>query len=508
MQTHADKAQGNNSRAAANKVSRKKRVVKSTSQFVDNRPETITQRNLQGTPTTQYKQAAQTKITIGTDVYTRKSSNDTKALKDRMRDNYGGQNWKRGWIKYMTEAAGKSSEINGGPFLNEQGLADQLLLKFPPSISNSPDVQFLKDAFKETDLSLVGFIWRTLKQGYTLRDGRKFTQTNLIKAMTSKEGKKMIGDHWRDKSNEEHSGQIIQGKHEWILTSDLLYVIENAKSIDDLQIWFMAAEMLRSPTQNVIFNIGLDSNDVDLMINQGVKLSDLGKVGAHPGGLYQERDINDPKKDNDQWNVQAVQGSKEFHNKLQLLLREHLNQNKSDIGSYLQALINFHKQEIWSGEIGNYSPEDFRGVETGFYAGTKKGSPKKDNDLEQFMIRQNENFKRDQQILINQAKAILSEMESLGSKKTLAVDINKLNALDEDSRYDVETFFEEADKKFKLDVNFLVNWYQEYVNQNPKEFDRINKEYKQDWLGLYNNYIQSKADKLELVYKQVTTVDL
>ncbi|MEL7005833.1 MAG: hypothetical protein AAFN93_24355, partial [Bacteroidota bacterium] len=369
----------------------------------------------------QSDKVVQPKITIGQDVYAKKSSNATKALKNRMRDVYGGANWKRGWVKYMTEAAGKGSEIAGGPFKTELELANQLLSQFPPNLSNSPEAQFLKDAFKETNLSLVGFIWRTLKEGYKLNDGRTFTQADLVKAMSSRDGTKLIGDHWRDKNNEEHGGQIIQGKHEWILTSDLMYVINNAKNIKDLQIWFMAAEMLRSPTQNVIFDFGLDKKDVQLLVLNGVKLSDLGKVSAHPGGLYQERDSTDQKKTNDQWNVQSVKGSIQFHDRLQQLLRTHLNDQKSDIVGYLNDLVTFHQREIWSGQIGDISPDDFEGVQTGFYSGTKKWAPKKDNDLKDFMLRQHENFTRDQQILKNQAKAILAEVEYLGSSKTLAV---------------------------------------------------------------------------------------
>jgi len=453
------------------------------------------------------EQVIQPKITIGSTVYNKKGSNATKALVERLKNTYGGTNWKRGWIKYLTESAGNYQEIPEGPFSNDQELADAIENKFPPSQKGSVEAQFLFDAFNESDLSLTGFIWKVLKNGVILNDGRVFTKADLLKAMSKSDGKKLIGDHWRDTNNAVHGGQLIQGKHEWILTSNLIYVIENAKSLKDLEIWFMAAEMLRSPTQNVIFDFDLSQSEVNALVNDGVKLSELQKLGAHPGALYEERGSNDEKKlDPKKHNKQAVQGSSKFHDRLESLLKTYLNPQKSDISGYLQGLLDFHKKEIWSGTINGYTPDDFQNVETGFYTGTKIDSQKKDQDMKAFMLRQQQNYQNDRMILRNQIQAILSELNSIESSNTLAVDVKKLKELDEDSKYDVEVYFEEIDDQFNIESKKLAQFYQMKINKSPNQFEAINSEYKQKWRELYDQYIHEKSSYLEKTYNDVMKI--
>lgn len=453
------------------------------------------------------EQIVQAKITIGSAVYDKKGSKATLALKERMKNYFGGENWKRGWIKYMTEAAGAYQEIPEGPFSTEQELADELAKKFPVSLKGSAETQFMVDAFRQSDLSLTGFIWRVLKSGYTLNDNRGFTKADLMKAMSTSDGKKFLGDYWRDTNNAVHGNQVIQGKHEWILTSNLTYVIEHAQNIKDLEIWFMAAEILRTPTQSVVFDFNLKQDEVDYLVNIGGKLSDLGKVGAHPGALYEERDDLDVKKqDPKKHNKQAVQGSSLFHARLENLLKTYLNPQKNDIAGYLQGLLDFHDNEIWSGTISGKNANDFDGVDTGFYSSVNKGSQKKDQDMKAFMLRQQQNFSTDRQVLINQAKAILHELNSVESSKNLAVDTKKLAELDEDSKYDVEVYFEEIDKAFKVESQKLAHKFQNLVNQHPTDFIEIEQVYKKEWQQLYDSYIQAKSDRLEETYKQVMTI--
>lgn len=451
---------------------------------------------------------AQGKFIVGDTEYAKKSSYATLELKQSLKDNYGGSNWKRGWIKYMTEAAGDSSTDSIGPFNDEGELAFYLEKMFPISEDSSPEAQFLKDAYAETNLSLVGLLWKSLSEGYTLQDGRELKKVDLIQALNTKDGKKFLGSHWRDKANEEHGDQIIQGKHEWILTSELMYVIQHAKTAADLEIWFMAAEILRVPTQDVIFNFSLSKDDVEQMQEQGLKLSELGIVGAHPGGLYEERNAGDDKKTSSQWNKQAVAGSQGFHSRLSELLHGFLNEDVSDIEGFLESLIDFHATEIWSGEFEGVSAEDAEGIETGFYSGTNIFSGKKDDDLAAFMERQQESYARDREILVNQARAILKHRDSMGSKKRLPIDISKMRELDEDSLHTIESFFKERDQQFKDDSQELAAGYQNIINQSPREeFEDLRQEYKLKWEGLYREYIQEKSDALEKVYAQYTELD-
>ena len=403
---------------------------------------------------------AQTKLIIGGKEYTKRGAKVTKQLKEALKSSFGAAKWKRGWVKKLEEmVVSKEKEYK---FSNPGEFAKYLMNLYPPKVASSPEADLLKSAFAEAgSLSITGFIWKVVSDGFTLKDGRSFTKTDLLKALQTKGGRELVDAAWRDKSGGKRVGQTIQGQHEWILTSDIRYVIANAKGMDDLATWFMAAEILRSPTKNVIFEVLLTKEQMKLVKSGKIgTFAELGALSAHAGGIYEERKDNDPKKkDAKKHNVQAATGSSTFHTNLHKLLTQYLNDKKSDLPGFLKALMMFQQKKVWSGKIKGVKPEEVKGVKPGFYTGAHKSSPEVSSNMQKFMQLQQKRNELDLEIMKNRVNAIMTEVKRLQTSKENWV--YKLNSLDDDIRVDVMAAWEDLDTAFEESLKKMDKKYKE-----------------------------------------------
>lgn len=435
-------------------------------------------------------------------VLDKKYGKDSVALKEQLQEQYDTQ-WKRGWITYLQEKIGEDQLY---PYADLQELVQDITTRFPAAPSNAPViVERLTKAFRELDRGVVGFIWAVCQSDIKLSDGSLFSKRDLIDALRTKEGRELIDGQWRDSAGSKKMDQTIQGQHEWILTSDIVYVIEHCKSVEEVALWFSAAEMLRSPTKNVIFDFELGAKDAKNIKSGKVdNFAELGVLSAHAGGIYAERsDDDEKKKDESKHNVQVASYSAAFHNELHSLLTQYLNNQKNDLEGFLQALIAFQKSKVWSGEVDSLGQQEAEALSTGFYTGAHKRSPEVAPNMQAFMLQQQERYKQDLQIMANRTHAILSEVKRLkeqaGGMK-LAVDTSKLRELDDDIRTLVEAKFNELDEQMnKLWSEMRESYLQ---NHSPQELENDFLKLRAVWESRYNAYIQEKVTLLDQAHRE------
>lgn len=499
-------------------------------QFKDQRPEAIAQRRIQsfadnsvqvrqlmlmqqladqrGTQSTDADRQNNTPVTqhkliIGNAAYTKRGAKTTKLLKEALKAYFGAAKWKRGWIKRLGDIVVSDTLYK---FKTPADFASYLMQLYPPKVTSSPEADLLKSAFAEAgSLSITGFIWKVVEGGFTLSDGRSFTKTDLLKALHTKEGRALVDAAWRDKSGGKRVGQKIQGQHEWILTSDIRYVIANAKGMDDLATWFMAAEMLRTPTKNVIFNPLLSKKQIKAVKSGKIDtFADLGALSAHAGGLFVERMDKDPKKKSaKKHNVQTAKGSTTFHTDLHQLLTKYLNEKKSDLPGFLKELMLFQQEKVWSGKIKGIKSKHVKGVETGFYTGAHKSSPEVSKDMRKFMELQQERNKIDLKIMENRVNAIMSEVQRLQSARENWV--YKLNALDDDIRVDLMAGWEDLDEKFEIQAKRMDAKYNQMKTKvkNQTELKGLTYVFQKNVAETREKTNQIKMKMLDNVYKKL-----
>jgi hypothetical protein len=175
-----------------------------------------------------------------------------------------------------------------------------------------------------------------------------------------KGGKEVCERHWRDKANtnarplmkdadldsefdflgsdqedkEEAKKELISGKHEWIPTNMLAYVIENAVTHNNIT-WLYLAEILRIET-NVVVIHPQTTEIYKAGSNDGFGLSGHVEAIFLPvgNGRYRGRTKGQPK----------------FHEELRNILRRHLSPYHSNPDSYMSMLKTHIGKWYWQGD--------------------------------------------------------------------------------------------------------------------------------------------------------------
>lgn len=430
----------------------------------------------------------QRKLTVGTDVFDKPHAKSFADLRGALERDHGAAGWKRGWIGALQKMVGEGDHA----FTDVATLATQLEAAFPArdASETSPAAELLRAAFEVSAMSLVGFIWKACSTGIPMPDGSIYTRDQLIEAFNTKAGREFIDARWRDTSGATKVGQTISGQHEWILTSDVGYVIANAKSVDDIALWFMAAEILRTPTTHVIFDFQLSGPQIAaLKSGQAKTLAELQAVNAHAGGLYAERDGTDEKKqDPRKFNVQVAGDSPGFHKQLQTLLRQFLTDTTSDLDGYLTALEDFQRQQVWDGAVTGLEDSTATSVETGFYKGAASGSQPVAASVAAWMKLQAERYDLDRKIMLNRMKALRSEVEHTKAPRVtrMAVDIDALDAVDPVVKGEVIAKFTEMDEVIRAKSAELREHFKAL---DPGEGEL---RYRAAFQPLYDSYIAEK----------------
>lgn len=199
--------------------------------------------------------------------------------------------------------------------------------------------------------SVTGLILRLFNGGVLLPNGSTYSGQHFVSDW-SRGGKQYIEGKWRDAANtptghlfpsddgegnisyDEENIEEYRGKHEWVPTNMLAYVLENAITHGHPE-WLLLAEALRSATRNVIFKPSLVSYTRNSNNPYG--------LSGHVGAIYVEYGGRPHRK---------FKGQGGFHDGLRNILRTHLNPSTSDISAYCTDLENFIGTHCWLGDMG------------------------------------------------------------------------------------------------------------------------------------------------------------
>lgn len=429
--------------------------------------------------------------------HTKRYAKSTIELKKTLREQYGAENWKRGWVGYL-DGLITSDQI--APFASLDHLAKHLLEKFPARDDKAVSVEAtaFRKAHDESGLSLVGFLWKACSAGVPLKDGTTFGKANVLSAMSTKAGREYVDARWRDSSGAMKAGQVVQGQHEWLLTSDLVYVLEHAKTEADLVLWYTAAEILRTPTKNVVFEFQLTDQQLELLKSGKATVAELGVVSAHAGGLFQPRDADDDKRANPKTaNVQVAAHSPAFHKDLSAMLHNHLSDSKNEFEGFLTALTAAQGSQVWNGALANSSGAATAAV--GFTTAAAQNAPNVAGTLAEWQQLQAERYARDMHINRNRTAALLSEIDRLKQTSTkMAVDTTQLALLKDDVRAQVEARFKALDAEFDQVAKQMKVHFQALRAKagSQSEVTAVLQQWRSQWDATYADYINAKAQVL------------
>jgi hypothetical protein len=184
----------------------------------------------------------------------------------------------------------------------------------------------------------------------SLASGNSFGINEFAKEWSSG-GKMAVESDWRDTANVQtgHSAPVLDydpeysetgdgddqyeiefrsGKHEWIPTNMLGYVIEMAVKHNDAELarkWLGLAEVLRTPTRYVM-----------------LKPAGKGVLSGHVGALYLQSQNGKFK--------QLTKGQAGFHDELRAILKNNLSATRSNPDNYRKELLEFIQKRFWLGE--------------------------------------------------------------------------------------------------------------------------------------------------------------
>lgn len=168
-------------------------------------------------------------------------------------------------------------------------------------------------------------------------------------------GKDAVEGDWRDSANTRTGGQapiasydpaysevvgndgddqyeieIRSGKHEWIPTNMLAYVVENAVHHQDAggaQKWLSMAEALRTQTRLVV-----------------LKPTTTANITGHVAAVYKQKPTNTLEY------VQLTKGQAGFHDELRTILKANLSPTRSNPDNFRTELTAFIQKRFWLGE--------------------------------------------------------------------------------------------------------------------------------------------------------------
>ena len=193
--------------------------------------------------------------------------------------------------------------------------------------------------------NVVNLLVKLYGGGVRLPDGSIYTPSEFAEEWEVG-GKKILERYWRDPANKPtghlYSGEdadqdtlreMWQGKHEWIPTDMLGYVIENACLFHGDIRWVYLAEVLRTPTRYVIVKPS--------KLKRPEKINPMGLTG-HVGALYVPTGGN--KKP-------LFKGQATFHDALRAILKRCLSSATNRIDSYVLELKSHIKDWYWQGDL-------------------------------------------------------------------------------------------------------------------------------------------------------------
>jgi len=142
-----------------------------------------------------------------------------------------------------------------------------------------------------------------------------------------------LADFYDELEDVADSDELISGKHEWIPTNMLGYVVEHSFVKRQNMRWFYLAEVLRVPTNIVVIHpkFAKYAGQGDFGISGHVEAVFIKQKSKKSG--YQSR----------------TKGQPGFHEMLRKILRAHLNETTDDIAGFAGSLAKFMKASCWLG---------------------------------------------------------------------------------------------------------------------------------------------------------------
>jgi hypothetical protein len=234
-----------------------------------------------------------------------------------------------------------------------------------------------------------------------------------------KDVRKDVDRKWRDKAKSRRHGQVIGGKHEWIPTNMLSYMLAMAAGWEDVR-WLIGMEVLRTPCSSLIYRGTLRKAPKvpqsgptlymnALKLKDGTTLSQIVDLQGHVGSLYRKKETK----------VGACQvGMPGWHGHLREIIYRRLNTGVDDLKGFTSELLQFIGTTIWSGgidQLANFATEK-AGVLTSNaakipcdYFSDRKGTPwGNSKTLADMSIHQATGFQLFTSVLLNQFLALTS----------------------------------------------------------------------------------------------------
>ncbi len=264
-----------------------------------------------------------------------------------------------------------------------------------------------------------------------------------------------IDRKWRDKANSKRVGQTISGKHEWIPTNMMPYMLSMAAGWEDVR-WLIGTEILRTPCIWLIYRGRIRKtvkiNQIDgkaiyanaPKLQAGKTVSQIADLQAHVGALY----CYDSNKNK----MTARQGGMPtWHSHLREIIRRHLNTDTNDLQGFWLELGRFIGMSIWDGsleQLGNFADEKtgwLRAHASSIACDYSSARNKKDwnncKTLADMSAQQAFGFQQFNAILCNQFQALLM---SPGPKPSFSKDV--LVILEDDTLPSDEDYQEDCEK--------------------------------------------------------------
>ena len=190
--------------------------------------------------------------------------------------------------------------------------------------------------------------------------------SEFLEYYKDKDVRKDIDRKWRDKANGKRMGQVISGKHEWLPTNLLPYMMSMAAGWEDVR-WLIGMEILRTPCSALIYRgrirktpkpasspEGRPSWAGFKKLQDGTTVSEILDFQGHVGCLY----ANDKSKGK----VTARQvGMPTWHGHLRDIIYRRLNQSTNDLLGFSGEMASFVGNTIWNGslaQLANFSDEN------------------------------------------------------------------------------------------------------------------------------------------------------
>jgi hypothetical protein len=188
-------------------------------------------------------------------------------------------------------------------------------------------------------MGIQGLSWRLMEHGKVTTASGDFTLTDFVYVRDNfKDVQKKLDSQWRDQSSDK-----VAGKHEWIPTNMIPYMVSNVKNKPGQ--WRAAMDLLRSPTQFIVYKPAANNPSYVM----GHPLSEFLDLHGHVGALYHKSDPSCRIKNMGPW-----------HDGLREILTTHLNlaNGKENFIGYFPDLVSYVQNTVWDG--GSNIPADLQ----------------------------------------------------------------------------------------------------------------------------------------------------